>query len=299
MKSMMGRRILIAALMSLSACSYVKSWFPDKEKDYQYTTEIAPLSLPPDLTEDSILKSTAPAAGASVADKSGADHSETGAADAPSTIEAAGSGAVEEAAAAAGSKAAEAGQAPAESASEAAGVEAVPQTAETPAPETGSPVAETAAEEAERPAGETTPAVPPAEKKADKAAAIPVELVVYNDGESRLRIAAEPAIAWRMVGKALSRRSIEVIKRSQEERLFYVQYDPDEKAVEDGSLWDEVVFFFGGFQTHDKLYVLKLIENNRQTEVAVLDEDEKPVSNGPGLRLLKLIQNTIRADKAK
>ncbi len=38
-----------AVLSSLSACSYVKSLFPDKEKDYQYTTEIPPLTLPADL----------------------------------------------------------------------------------------------------------------------------------------------------------------------------------------------------------------------------------------------------------
>jgi outer membrane protein assembly factor BamC len=41
--------ISAAALSALSACSYVKSLFPDKEKDYQYTTEIPPLIMPDDL----------------------------------------------------------------------------------------------------------------------------------------------------------------------------------------------------------------------------------------------------------
>ena len=41
--------ISVAALSELTACSYIKSLFPDKEKDYQYTTEIPPLTLPADL----------------------------------------------------------------------------------------------------------------------------------------------------------------------------------------------------------------------------------------------------------
>lgn len=40
---------LIALSLSLTACSTVKSWFPDKEKDYQYTSEIPPLTIPADL----------------------------------------------------------------------------------------------------------------------------------------------------------------------------------------------------------------------------------------------------------
>ncbi|MGR8997520.1 MAG: hypothetical protein ACU88J_00535, partial [Gammaproteobacteria bacterium] len=48
--------LLIGAtvLINLSACSYVKSFFPDKEKDYQYTTEIPPLILPEDLKQNQI-----------------------------------------------------------------------------------------------------------------------------------------------------------------------------------------------------------------------------------------------------
>lgn len=41
--------LLIALSLNLSACSRIKSLFPDKEKDYQYTQEIAPLQLPSDL----------------------------------------------------------------------------------------------------------------------------------------------------------------------------------------------------------------------------------------------------------
>ena len=42
-------------LLNMSACTYIKSLFPDKEKDYQYTTEIPPLILPDDLKNDQVI----------------------------------------------------------------------------------------------------------------------------------------------------------------------------------------------------------------------------------------------------
>ncbi len=64
MKVKIGSLFMMATLLlTLSACSYVKSLFPDKEKDYQYTTEIPPLILPNDLKNNyvpSVTTSTAP-----------------------------------------------------------------------------------------------------------------------------------------------------------------------------------------------------------------------------------------------
>ena len=44
----------VLVLLNLSACTYIKSLFPDKEKDYQYTTEIPPLIIPEDLKKSQI-----------------------------------------------------------------------------------------------------------------------------------------------------------------------------------------------------------------------------------------------------
>ncbi|MGZ8186924.1 MAG: outer membrane protein assembly factor BamC, partial [Methylobacter sp.] len=66
----------------------------------------------------------------------------------------------------------------------------------------------------------------------------------------------------------------------------------------DGSLWDEAVFIFSGFQGNEKEYEIKLIEDNQHTNVIILDEDRKPVSEGPGLKLLALLLDTIKADQA-
>ncbi len=226
MKTKFRSLIIVAVLVNVSACSYIKNLFPDKEKDYQFTTEIPPLVLPTDLAGDSIAK--VPPAAKAVQTTDGA---------------------------------------PAET------TEAAPS-APTDAPQS-----------------ETVPAI---ERKL-----IQLELVDADQGAKRLRIGAPSARAWRMVGKALSRKSIEVTNRNQEEGLFHVQYDPNKQEVEDGSILDEVNFFLKGFEITEQEYVLKLVENNQQTDVIVLDKDQKPVTDAGSLSLLTLLHDTIKADLAK
>ncbi len=45
--------ILLLLTCNLVGCSTLQSWFPDKEKDYQFTTELPPLVIPPDLIQKS------------------------------------------------------------------------------------------------------------------------------------------------------------------------------------------------------------------------------------------------------
>lgn len=49
----------IACALSLSGCSTLQSWFPDKEKDYQFTTELPPLVIPADLAQKPALPTRA------------------------------------------------------------------------------------------------------------------------------------------------------------------------------------------------------------------------------------------------
>lgn len=205
-----------AVLGNVTACTYIKSYFPDKEKDYQFTTEIPPLKLPPDLDKNAALS----------------------------------------------------------------------------APATG--LAEPAPEQAQ-----AVPVESSAEEEAEAPRVIPVELVEFESGETRLRIGAPLSRAWRMVGKALSRKSLEVTERNQEDALFRVQYDPDEQPIEDGSLWDEVVFIFKGVQGNEKEYMLKLVANGQRSEVVVLDKDQQPITEGPGIKLLNLIQETLATDQSE
>lgn len=199
-------------LLNLSACSRIKSYFPDKERDYQLTTEIPPLAVPEDLSDTAIADS---------------------------------------------------------------------------------PVAELAVIPKLEPI-KTTPVS--SEKKSEKKQVIYVDLVEYSGGATRIRIEETLERTWRTVGKALSRQSIEITSRNELENVYYVQYDPDFKEVEDGSLWDEALFIFGSDPANEKEFRIRLSENGSLTEIIVLNSKDVPLSKGPGLKLLNLLYETIKAD---
>jgi len=242
MKVKIGSLFITATvLFNLSACGYIKSLFPDKEKDYQYTTEIPPLILPDDLKKNQTPSVTTLA-------------SSTPPLDAAAVSPVAVNTPLEEAASAA---------------------QTINESAVTTPP-------------APAPSPESESVIPDTE--------ITVERVKFDTGENRLRINVPFTRAWRIVNKALSRKSIEVTERNQEAGLFTIQYDPDEKKVEDGSYWDEVVFMFKGIQSNEKTYLLKLEENNQQTDIVVVDEDQQLLSDPASFKLLTLLEETIKAD---
>ena len=236
--------ISVAALSELTACSYVKSLFPDKEKDYQYTTEIPPLMLPADLNNTRIPgahpMASAPSVGADAAVLPVVVNTPEGAVTAASALD----------------------------------KPAVPV-------ETASPAAASPGSQAEV-----------------QDTAIIVERVRLDGGNNLLRMNVDFGRAWRTVSKALSRKAIEVTERNQETRIITVLYDPNEQKVEDESYWDEMVFLFKGIQSNEKAYLLKFEENNQQTDIVVVDEDQKPLSDEASSKLLTLVEETIKADLA-
>ncbi|MEQ1621086.1 MAG: outer membrane protein assembly factor BamC [Methylococcales bacterium] len=219
------RLCIAVVVVNTSACSYIQSLFPDKERDYQFTTEIAPLTLPPELNSSSAFPKPVAASQAKVVDNAVID--------------------------------AEA---------------AVPENSHAPAD-----------------------AEPTAERSS-----IQAELVKTQQGENRLRIAAPSAQAWRMVGKALSRKALEVTQRNQDDKSYIVQYNPNEEKVQDETLLDELRFMFGGFETGDKEYLIELQDIDPQlTEILITDkEHQSTAADGPGLSLLTLIRDAIKADVA-
>ncbi len=224
--------ITTTILLNLSACSYIKSLFPDKEKDYQYTTEIPPLILPNDLKNNYVPSVTTSASPAPISADANTDADMPTAAATPPVEEAAST---------------------------------TPATTEPVVPDT----------------------------------AITVERIKVAEGENHLRINVPFIRAWRMVNKALSRKAIEVTERNQEAKLITVQYEPDEQKVTDESYWDEIVFMFTGVQSHEKIYLLKLEENNQQTDIVVVDKDQQLLSDAASVKLLTLLEETIKADLAK
>lgn len=231
--------VLIALSLSLSACSTIKSMFPDKEKDYQYTGEIAPLVLPADLGKNyNVGSANVPPAVTPLSIDSSSNVT-------PLTP-----------------------KAPVEFA----------------APVVKDPIVESA----------VTNQAPV------QAKLIAVDLLENVKDAHRLRLGVSSEKAWRIVAKALSRQSIEITERHQASGLFTIQYDPNETKVADGSYWDELVFMFKGFQSHDRAYELRLSEDNGQTEVTVLDGvTAQPLNDAVSLHLLTLLQKTIKADLAK
>ncbi len=228
--------IAATALLNVSGCSYVKTLFPDKEKDYQYTTEIPQLILPEDLKKSHIPSLTTATPSTPISSNTNAPVEDTAA------------------------------------------------IASEPTPATNESLA---------PVGtaETEPALPNT--------AITVERIKATEAENRLRINVPFINAWRMVNKALSRKAIEVTERNQEAKQITVQYDPDEQTPKDESLWDEAVFMFRGIQSNEQTYLLKLEENNQQTDITVTDKDQQLLSDAASVKLLTLLENTIKADLAK
>ncbi len=167
------------------------------------------------------------------------------------------------------------------------------------------PVASSSTQTSEPPT-ETKPEVATAEERPalpaddDKPpldpASVTVELLASSSNINYLRLNVPFADAWRIVSKGLSRKSIEVNERNQAEKTFVVQYDPDEKPVEDGSYENEINFMLNGFQTNDKEYSLKLVETNGQTDIVILGEDKKPIADEVSLKFLKVLQHSIKAN---
>ena len=125
-----------------------------------------------------------------------------------------------------------------------------------------------------------------------------VDLLEFSGGATRIRIEDTMDKNWRRVGKALSRNSIEITARDELDKIYFVQYDADFKKVEDGSLWDEALFIFGSDPAQEKEFRVRLVENGSLTEVIVLDKNDKPLSKGPGLKLLRLLFESIKEDLA-
>ena len=232
--------ISITALSGLTACSSVKEAFPDKGKDYQFSTEIAPLTIPDDLAKGMPAPSSKPAS-AQTEEKT---EEQTESKPRETTV---------------------------------AG-ETVTQSEETRAID-------------EAPEGSL-----PSEQALIDPKTVTVELLQSSNNITYLRMNTPFLYTWRAVSKGLSRRAIEVSERNQAEKTFVVQYDPDEKPVQDGSYEDEINFIFHGLSANDKEYQLKLVESSGHTDIVILNEDQKPISDEASLKLLGVLQKSIKTN---
>lgn len=224
--------IATSTLIDISGCSYVKSLFPDKEKDYQFTTEIPPLILPDDLKKSQIPGLTPSAPAITASDTS---------TEAPTEETAYATGTTTE----------------------------IPKTVDS-----------NQSEESVSTIG------------------LKIERIKLNNSANLLRINTPFIKAWRIVNKALSRKSIEVTNRNQEKKIFTVLYDPDEQELKDYTYWNQISSLFSGAHNNEKIYSIQLEEKNRQTDIVITDKDLKPLSDETSNKLLTLLEESIRADLA-
>lgn len=223
-KPWIWRWSVIVAMTGLSACSTIKSWFPDKERDYQFTAEIPELVVPEDLKHKGITRlATRPVA---VPQAEGVSRYATETTE-PSTTE--------------------------------------------NATQTAQPTE--------------------VENSEELATATP------GTGGSSLQIDQSKTQATRMVGRALSRKKLEVVERNIDKGYFYVKFDPNAVQATDDSIWDELNFLFGDDPSQEQEYRISVQQIGPElSQVIVQDTQEKTLSNKTANTLLELITDAINED---
>jgi outer membrane protein assembly factor BamC len=232
--SRVSNRILFLACSAtvFTGCSTISSWFPDKQKEYQYQSEIPPLEVPPDLTSSTI---------------DGVNGSRRPSWESPASPD---------------------GQEP------------------------GSAV--TARESTPAPGAEMTPESARAlgESKAHPA---PV-LAESTQDDPLIEVQAPMDITWAEVNKALGRLKLEIIDENRSDGLFFVHYAGEAKAPGEGEngFFGDVASMFGVGPASSQEYRIKLQEKNKVTSIYVLNTEGKPQRSGPGLELLKQLNDTLQ-----
>lgn len=222
------------SVSNLNGCSVIQNWFPDKEKDYQFTAELPPLVIPPDLMQKP--KSISHVMSAEIAKPN---------------IE----------------RVIESGQAKVEKivAAESATI--------------------------------ARPALSEIETQISKNE---IQISLTHENVSSLNLNVPMARAWRIVGKALSRRGIEVTKHDLEMKQITVQVvEKNAPSQQEDSLFSDATSIFTGFMNNEQRYVLQFQETNEKTAVTVLDGDLQPLKNAASEKLLNTLFDSIKADVSK
>lgn len=219
--------VLLCSAVLTTGCSTISGWFPDKQKQYQYSTEIPPLEIPPDLSSSSI---------DGVGGRGRPSWESPAAADEASSVS---------------------------------------DREATPAP--GAEMNPDAAQAMR--AGKAHPAPVLAENTQD----VPL-----------IEVQAPFDITWAEVNKALGRLKLEIVDQNRSDGLYFVHYAADQKPYEDRGFFGDVSDMFSGGTGGTQEYRIKLAEKNNVTSIFVLDPEGKPQHDGPGLDLLKKLNDTLQ-----
>ncbi|MDT8403297.1 outer membrane protein assembly factor BamC [Sulfuriflexus sp.] len=120
------------------------------------------------------------------------------------------------------------------------------------------------------------------------------------DGAASLTVKDDFARAWRRTGLALDRVGFTVEDRDRSRGLYYVRYiDPlkDSNAKKEKGLLDKLTFniFSGDDDVQDKsTYLVRLQEQDQQTQVVILNDKGESEKSGTALRILTLLHEQLK-----
>lgn len=100
-------------------------------------------------------------------------------------------------------------------------------------------------------------------------------------------------IAWRMVGRSLSRLEIEVEDLNRSEGLYYIIFEDRRNRSSDDGFFSSLAFWSDSNSIEEQQFRVQVDDKSGSTQVRILDEDGIGLSKGTGLDLLQMIQKKI------
>jgi outer membrane protein assembly factor BamC len=126
------------------------------------------------------------------------------------------------------------------------------------------------------------------------------ELTQGVNGDASLIVKDDFARAWRRTGLALDRVGFTVEDRDRSRGLYYVRYiDPvkDSNVKKEKGLLDKLTFnlFSDDEDVQDKsTYLIRLQEQDVQTQIVVLNDQGQPEKSGTAVRILSLLHEQLK-----
>jgi outer membrane protein assembly factor BamC len=232
LNSCLKAAFLGGVVISMTACSMIGGWFPDKQKQYRYSSELPELEIPPDLN--------APGSDSDASSLSRRSQSAMG-----------------------------------------------KYSADKDTDDTSSQAKSTKADTSSQSKGKKHKPV----KHNDSS----VALAQNTENAALIEIQEPYDEAWNDVGRALGRLKIEISDQNRSDGAYYVYYGgvPPKKNGEDTSFWQDIGSVFSSDKDQAKEFRIKLEDKDNVTNVYVLDQDGKAISDGPGLELLKRLHKKL------
>jgi len=117
-----------------------------------------------------------------------------------------------------------------------------------------------------------------------------------DDGGASLRLGEEFSRAWRRTGIALDRVGFTVEDRNRSKGIYYVRYVDPQKDNKTKGLLSKLAFWSDDEEEGAKTrqYLIKLVGEEEQTNVVVLDAQGKRDTSGTAARILTLLHEQLK-----